>query len=34
MGQSLCIVGSVLTQVAKMVIEGMCGKWTVSVYCR
>ena len=27
MGQSLCIVGSVLTRVAKMVIEGMCGKW-------
>ena len=27
MGQSLCIVGSVLTWVAKMVIEGVCGKW-------
>ena len=27
MEQPLCIVGSVLIRVAKMVIEGMCGKW-------
>ena len=27
MEQSLCIVGSVLTRVAKMVVEGVRGKW-------
>ena len=27
MEQPLCIVGSVLTRVAKMVIEGVRGKW-------
>ena len=28
-GQPLCIVGSVLTRVAKMVIEGVCGMWNI-----
>ena len=34
MEQPLCIVGSVLIRVAKMVIEGCAESGTASVYCR
>ena len=34
MEQPLCIVGSVVIRVAKMVIEGCTGSGTASMYCR